>query len=82
MAGREAVLLWCAAPQGKLGKAAKVLAAYGKTKLLAPGESETITLCFDERTIASFDDTGKTGFLDAFVLEAGDYRLFLGDLKY
>ena len=80
VAGREAVMLWCAAPHGKLGKAAKVLTAYGKTKLLAPGESETITLCFDERTFASFDDTGKTGFANAFVLEAGEYQFFLGDV--
>ena len=79
VAGREVVMLWCAAPQGKLGKAAKVLAAYGKTKLLAPGGSETITLRFDEKTIASFDDTGKTGYADAFVLEAGEYKFFLGD---
>ena len=79
VAGRETVMLWCAAPQGKLGKAAKVLAAYAKTKLLAPGESETITLAFDERAMASFDDTGKTGFANAFVLEAGEYRFFLGD---
>lgn len=79
-AGREVAMLWCAAPQGKLGKAAKVLAAYGKTKLLAPGESETITLCFDERTFASFDDTRKTGFANAFVLEAGEYQFFLGDV--
>ena len=78
-AGRETVMLWCAAPQGKLGKAAKTLAAYGKTKLLAPGEGETITLGFDERTIASFDDAGKSGFADAFVLEAGEYVFFLGD---
>jgi len=79
-AGRETVMLWCAAPQGKLGKAAKTLAAYGKTKLLAPGEGETITLGFDERTIASFDDTGKSGFANAFVLEAGEYVFFLGDV--
>ena len=78
-AGREVAMLWCAAPQGKLGKAAKVLTAYGKTKLLAPGESETIILRFDEKNIASFDDTGKTGFANAFVLEAGEYRFFLGD---
>jgi len=79
-AGRETELLWCAAPQGKLGKAAKVLVAYGKTKPLAPGESETVTLCFDEKTIASFDDTGKTGFANSFVLEAGEYTFFLGDV--
>ena len=79
VAGREVVLLWCAAPQGELGKAEKVLVAYGKTKLLAPGESETVTLWFDDRTIASFDDTGKTGFANAFVLEAGSYQFFLGN---
>ena len=79
VAGRETAMLWCAAPQGKLGKAAKALVAYGKTKLLVPGESETVTLCFDERTIASFDDTGKTGFANAFVLEAGIYQFFLGN---
>jgi len=79
ISGRETLLLWCAAPQGKLGKAAKVLTAYGKTQLLAPGESETVTLTFDEKTFASFDDTGKTGFANAFVLEAGDYHFFLGD---
>ena len=76
--GKETVMLWCSAPQGKLGKAAKILAAYGKTKLLKPGESETLVLSFDEKTIASFDDSGKTGYPEAFVLEAGTYNLFLG----
>ena len=76
--GKETVMLWCSAPQGKLGKAAKILAAYGKTKLLEPGESETLVLSFDEKTMASFDDSGKTGYPEAFVLEAGTYDLFLG----
>lgn len=79
VAGREVVMLWCTAPQGKLGKAAKILTAFTKTKFLAPGESETVTLRFDERTIASFDDTGRTGFANAFVLETGDYHFFLGN---
>ncbi len=76
--GREVVMLWCAAPQGKLGKAARVLVAYGKTKLLAPGEADTVKLSFDEKAIASFDDAGKTGYASAFVLEAGEYQFFLG----
>lgn len=75
--GREVVMLWCSAPQGKLGKAAKVLVAYGKTKRLDPGQTDTVALSFDETYIASFDDTGKTGFVNAFVLEAGEYRFFL-----
>ena len=78
-AGREVVMLRCNAPQGKLGKASGVLVAYGKTGLLQPGETEMLTLSFGERTLASFDDTGKTGFINAFVLEAGEYKFFLGD---
>ena len=78
-AGKEVAMLRCSAPQGKLGKASKVLVAYGKTRLLEHGETDVLTLSFDERTIASFDDTGKTGFANAFVLEAGEYRFFLGD---
>ncbi len=77
--GRETVMLWCKAPQGKLGKAAKVLISYGKTKLLLPHESQPLSLEFDDRAIASFDDTGKTGFANAFVLEAGKYEILLGD---
>ncbi len=79
VAGREVVMLWCSAPQGKLGKAERILVAYGKTKLLAPGETEMITLRFDEKCIASYDDTGKSGFVNAFVLEEGTYRFSLGD---
>ena len=76
--GREVVMLWCGTPQGKLGKAEKILVAFGKTKLLGPGEMDTVKLSFGEKGIASFDDTGKTGFANAFVLEAGEYRFFQG----
>ena len=78
-AGKEVAMLLCNAPHGKLGKASRVLVAYGKTGLLQPGETATLTLSFDEKNFASFDDTGKTGFMNAFVLEAGEYEFFLGD---
>ena len=75
--GREVVMLRCSAPQGALGKAASVLVAFGKTGLLAPGEEETLTLIFDDRCLASFDDTGRTGYRNSFVVEAGVYRFTL-----
>ena len=78
-AGREVAMLWCSAPQRKLGKPARALVAYGKTKLLKPGESQTLMLNFHEKTFASFDDTGKSGYRNAFVLEAGTYQFFLGN---
>jgi len=78
--GKEVLMLWCSAPQGVLGKASRVLAAYSKTKVLSPGETEMLSLSFDEKCIASFDDTGKSGFENAFVLEKGEYRLYLGSV--
>ncbi len=77
--GREVLQLFCQAPQGTLGKPARVLAAFAKTRTLAPGESETLTLASDHRAFASYDDTGKSGYPYAFVLERGDYRFFLGN---
>jgi len=67
--GGESVLLWCHPPNGKLKKPARVLAAFARTGELAPGESETLTLCADAKSLASFDEARH-----AFVLEPGEYR--------
>ena len=77
--GKEVAQLYAAAPQGALGKAVKVLCDYGKTKTLAPGESQTLTLTARMADLASFDDLGKTGNRSCYVLEAGDYRFFVGN---
>lgn len=76
-AGKEVVQLYYSAPQGKLGKPARVLGAFKKTKLLAPGEKETVAMSFDVKDMASFDDLGKIKE-SAYVLEKGDYEFFLG----
>lgn len=75
--GKEVVQLYYSAPQGKLGKPAKELAAYQKTKLLNPGESQIVSLSFDVSDMASFDDLGKIQ-KSAYVLEAGSYAFHLG----
>ena len=75
--GKEVVQLYFSAPQGKLGKPARELAAFAKTRLLHPGESETVALTFDVRDMASYDDLGKIQKA-AYVLEKGDYTFFLG----
>lgn len=77
VAGKETVQLYYSAPQGKLGKAARELGAFGKTKLLAPGESETVVLTFNVNDMASFDDLGKIR-KSACVLEKGKYEFYLG----
>ena len=75
--GKEVAQLYLAAPQGKLGKAKKVLAAFGKTKKLAPGEEQILRLFFDLRGLASYDDKGLVK-KNAFVLEKGGYEVLLG----
>ncbi len=75
--GKEVVQLYYSAPQGKLGKPAKELAAFKKTKLLAPGESEMVALSFDIGDMASFDDLGKIQ-KSAYVLEKGAYKFYVG----
>lgn len=77
-AGKEVVQVYYEAPQGKLGQPAKALAAFGKTGVLQPGESERITLSFDIDAMASYDDAGVTGYPSAYVLEAGTYRFYAG----
>lgn len=76
--GKEVVQVYCAAPQGKLGKPARSLCAFGKTRLLAPGEKETLTLECPLSSLASFDDSGVTGHKSCWVLEAGSYEFFAG----
>ncbi len=77
VAGKEVVQLYYSAPQGKLGKPSKELAAFKKTKLLYPGESETVVMSFDINDMASFDDLGKIQ-KSARVLEKGTYNFYIG----
>lgn len=78
-AGREVVMLYCQAPEGALEKAARVLVAYGKTANIEPGKTDTITLSFDDFCMASYDESGVTGYKNAFVLEKGTYRFYIGE---
>ena len=77
--GKEVVQLYCNPPEGKLSKARKNLVAFAKTGELAPGESQLLELRVDDYDCASFDDSGKTGYPHAFVLEKGEYRLLVGN---
>ncbi len=78
VAGKEVVQLYHGAPQGKLGKPALSLLDYQKTRLLVGGESQKITFTFPISQMASFDDEGQTGNANCYVLEAGEYPLYIG----
>ena len=77
MAGREVIQLYVGAPQGLLGKAAKSLMAFKKTKLLQPGKEQMVELTFAVSEMASYDDLGKV-VKSAYVLEKGDYLFYVG----
>ena len=77
MAGKEVVQAYYGAPQGRLGKAARVLCAFAKTRLLQPGETQLMTLCWKIADMASYDDCGKV-CKSAYVLEQGEYRFYIG----
>ena len=76
---KDVVQVYVNAPQGKLGKAEKVLVGFNKTKELAPDKSDIITIKFPLYFCASYDDSGKTGNKSCYVLESGIYKLFVGD---
>ncbi len=78
VSGKETVQIYVSAPDGALGKAKRSLAGYQKTGLLKPGASELLRIDVTEKDIASYDDEGVAGYPDAFVLEAGNYRFYLG----
>ncbi|MDE6642080.1 MAG: glycoside hydrolase family 3 C-terminal domain-containing protein [Acetatifactor sp.] len=77
IAGKEVVQVYYSAPQGKLGKPARELVAFRKTRLLQPGETQTVVLRFQINDMASYDDLGKVA-KSAYVLEKGEYRFYVG----
>ncbi len=76
--GREVVQVYVEAPQGRLGQPARSLCAFGKTKELAPGETETFSFTVPFAQLASYDDSGVTGHKSAWVLEGGEYTFYIG----
>ncbi|MFA6778443.1 MAG: glycoside hydrolase family 3 C-terminal domain-containing protein [Paludibacteraceae bacterium] len=73
MAGKEVVQVYVAAPKDGLQKPAKELKAFAKTKLLQPGESETLRMCVAHRDLASFDESNSQ-----WLVQAGVYDFLVG----
>lgn len=77
-AGRDVVQIYATAPVSKsIEKSAASLAAFAKTRELAPGESEALELRFFVRNLASWDVSRG-----AWVLDAGDYRISLRSVSH
>lgn len=76
--GKQVVEVYYEAPQGVLGKPVRALSAFKKTRLLHPGESQRLDIAFPISKMASYDDSGATGNKSCYVLEAGEYTVFVG----
>ncbi|MBO4753485.1 MAG: glycoside hydrolase family 3 C-terminal domain-containing protein [Bacteroidales bacterium] len=69
VAGREVVQAYVKAPKGRIDKPSKELKAFGKTRVLKPGESQTLVLTWNTMDMASFDEKAS-----AWVLDKGQYQ--------
>ena len=76
--GKETVMLFVEKPQGRLGNPARELVAFGKTKLLSPGETQELTLTATRYQLSSYDATGAAGAKSCYVLQQGEYRFYCG----
>ncbi len=72
--GKEVFQVYAACPQSELKKELKRLVGFAKTKLLAPGESDTVTVGFKSKDLASFDEINA-----GFVVETGEYIILSGN---
>lgn len=78
VSGKEVIEAYFEAPQGLMGKSARELCCFKKTKLLCPGESEDICIKIKIDDMCCYDDSGITGNKSCFILEKGDYNIYLG----
>lgn len=73
VAGKEIAQVYVSAPKGTIEKPSKELKAFAKTRELQPGESETLTMKFAKRDLASFDEANSQ-----WLVEAGTYTAHIG----
>lgn len=72
--GKEVAQVYVCAPSGQLQREYQQLAAFGKTQVLAPGQTQTLALTFDVQDLAGYHAQSA-----AWLLEAGDYVLRVGN---
>ena len=73
VAGKQVAQVYVTAPKGAYEKPAKELKAFGKTRELKPGESQTLKMTLEKRDLASFDEANSQWKVDA-----GNYLFQVG----
>ena len=75
---KETLQFYISKPNGSLKNPKLELVYYKKSKELKPNEEEVLNISFDLAKLASYDDSGVTGYINHFVLEKGLYTLHIG----
>lgn len=78
VAGKEVVQVYAKAPLGKLGKPARVLIDFKKTKELKPGECAELAFAIPTSVFVSYNEVSTAGMPVGWVLEAGEYTIYAG----
>ena len=73
VAGKEVVQLYLSAPAKKMDKPVIELKAFGKTRLLKPGQSQTLSFEISPKDLASYDVQNEE-----WVAESGNYVVSIG----
>ena len=73
-AGKEVVQIYVTLPQTGLEKEYKRLAGFAKTRLLKPGETQTLTVEIPQKQLASFCEETHS-----WIIEKGRYGILIGD---
>ncbi len=76
--GKETVQVYYSAEGTSLVNPDRQLVGFKKTGLLAPSESQELEIVVPTVCFASYDDSGVTGYKNAWVLEKGKYTLYVG----
>lgn len=76
--GRQVLQVYCKKPCDVLTNPARELIGFAKTAELKSGESETLAVNVDFKSLASYDDSGATGNKSCYCLLKGDYEIFAG----
>ena len=77
-AGRCTPMVFVEKPASDLGSPARELIAFQKTGLLAPGQSQEVTLTWQERDLAVYDDNTMSPTANAWILVPGEYHFYIG----
>lgn len=77
--GKTVVQVYVEPPCGVLGTPARVLCGFAKTDVLAPGKTQDLTINIPTARLASYDESGVTGYTSAYVLQQGVYGFYLGE---